>query len=108
MTRHRILMLLVMSLVVIFLRALPFLLFRKKAVSPLFVYLGNVLSAAAIAMLIVYSLYGVGCSYHVALVTDGVRLLAASAAVVGLQILVRNPLLSIVVGTAVYMLLVQH
>ena len=80
----------------------------KRAVSPLFLYLGNVLSAAAIAMLIIYSLYGVGCYYHVAFLTDLFRLAAASAAVVVLQMLVRNPLLSIIVGTAVYMILVQY
>ncbi len=108
MSWHRILMLAVMSLVVILLRALPFLLFRKRAVSPLFLYLGNVLSAAAIAMLIICSLCGVGCYYHVSFLTDLFRLAAASAVVVVLQMLVRNPLLSIIVGTAVYMILVQH
>lgn len=108
MTLHRILMLVVMSIVVILLRALPFLLFRKRKVSPLFLYLGKVLSAAAIAMLIVYSLYGVGCCYHTKFFTDLLRLGAASAAVVVLQILVRNPLLSIIVGTVIYMFLVQH
>ena len=108
MSTHRILMLIVMAAVVILLRALPFLLFRKREVSPLFLYLGKVLSAAAIAMLIVYSLYGVGCSYHSAFGVDIFRLAAASSAVVVLQILVRNPLLSIIVGTVIYMVLVQH
>ena len=108
MNLHRILMLAVMALVVILLRALPFLLFHKRAVSPLFIYLGKVLSAAAIAMLIVYSLYGVGCGYHTAFFTDLFRLAVASAAVVILQITIRNPLLSIIVGTVIYMFLVQH
>ncbi len=105
MTSHQILILAVMSAVVLGLRALPFVVFRKKKPSPLFLYLGKTISAAAIAMLVVYSLSTV--SGAGAVPAGLIGLFSASAAVVVLQIFFRNPLLSIIAGTVIYMLSVQ-
>ncbi|GEM_PF-203631 len=105
MSRHQILAFVVMTVVVLALRSLPFVIFSKRKPSPLFLYLGRTVSAAAISMLVVYSIStvsGVG-----AFPVGVIELLSASAVVVILQYFWKNPLLSIVVGTAVYMLSVQ-
>ncbi len=107
MSFHRIAMLVVMAITVIFLRALPFLLFRKRKVSPLFVYLGKVLSAAAIAMLIIYSFFCVGHSGTGDGTTEIFRLGGASLVVTICHLLLKNPLVSIISGTVVYMILEQ-
>lgn len=105
MTNHQILALTVMSAVVLALRALPFAVFRNRKPSPLFLYLGKTISAAAIAMLVVYSLSTV--SGAGALPSGTIGLFSASAVVVLLQIFFKNPLLSIAAGTVIYMLSVQ-
>ena len=83
-------------------RFLPFLLFRKN--TPVYVaYLGRVLPAAIIGMLVVYCLRDVN-------VTEppfGLVELTAGACVVLLQALKRNSLLSILAGTVVYMVLIR-
>ena len=91
-----------MAVVTMLTRFLPFLLFRKKT-PPYIAYLGKVLPAAIIGMLVVYCLRDVN-------VTEppfGLVELAAGACVVLLQALKRNPLLSILAGTAVYMVLIR-
>ena len=105
MTLHQWLMISVMALVVIFLRAFPFLLLsgRKRPPELLF-YLGKVLTAAAIAMLVVYSLFGV-INYSLSGWTRLPHALIAGAVTALLQWFFRNPLISIVSGTAVFMLL---
>ena len=105
---HQILMLAVMSAVVITLRAFPFLIFRggQQKLPPLLDYLGKVLTAAAIAMLCVYSLASL-CDFSD---PDYARLLYALPATVVtifLQLAVRNPMVSICGGTACYMLLLH-
>ena len=83
-------------------RFLPFLVFRQK-VPPYISYLGRVLPPAIIGMLVIY------CLKDVRLVSApfGAPELLASLLVVLLQVLKRNSLLSILAGTAAYMLLVQ-
>ena len=105
MTLHQWLMISVMALVVIFLRAFPFLLLsgRKRPPELLF-YLGKVLTAAAIAMLVVYSLFGV-MNYPASGWTALPRALLAGTVTALLQFFLKNPLVSIVSGTAVFMLL---
>ena len=107
MTGHQIAMIAVMALTVIALRALPMLLFGRSGRPPAWLaYLGKVLPAAAIAMLAVYSLYG---DFQGAPSVAG-RLwsvLIASGVTVTLQALFRNPLISIVCGTACFMVLIQ-
>lgn len=99
-------MIAVMAAVVIFLRAFPFLLLSGTKRPPaLLFYLGKVLTAAAIAMLVVYSLFGVLDHSRSGWSNLPPGLLAGSVAAL-LQYFFKNPLVSIIAGTAVYMLLI--
>lgn len=92
----------VMAIVTMLLRFLPFLVFTKK--TPEYIsYLGKVLPAALIGMLIIY------CVRDVSILDQphGLPELLAGLAVAGLQTWKRNSLLSILSGTVIYMLLVQ-
>ncbi|MBR3107637.1 MAG: AzlD domain-containing protein [Clostridia bacterium] len=91
-----------MALTTAALRFLPFLLFEKKT-PPFVVYLGKVLPAALIGMLVVYCLKDV----QIASAPHGLPELIAGAAVALLQAWKRNSLLSILAGTLLYMVLVQ-
>ena len=91
-----------MSAVTILLRAAPFLIFRKK--TPAYIlYLGRVLPAAIIGMLVIYCLKDT----NLLSAPYGAPELIAGLLVAGLQAWKRNILLSILAGTAVYMLLTQ-
>ena len=92
----------VMALVTMLLRFLPFFVFRKN-VPPYIRYLGDVLPAAIIGMLVIYCLKDV----KPASAPHGIPELIAGLCVVGLQAWKRNSLLSILSGTVIYMLLVQ-
>ena len=99
---HSAVLIAVMSAVTVLLRALPFLVFRKKV--PAYVsYLGRVLPPAIIGMLVIYCLKDTA----VTAAPFGAPELIAGALVVILQAWKRNALLSILSGTAVYMLLIQ-
>ena len=92
------LMIAAVALGAILARFLPFVLFPDGREAPPFVtFLGKVLP-------VVYCLKGVSFLRP----PFGIPELAASAAVVGLQLRTRKPLLSIVVGTAIYMILLQE
>ena len=92
----------VMALVTFLLRCLPFLIFRRR--TPAYVaYLGKVLPAAIIGMLVVYCLKDVRLTAF----PFGLPEFIAAATVVGLQIWKRNSLVSILGGTVVYMVLIQ-
>ena len=99
---HAAVLVAVMSVFTVLLRFLPFLVFRKKVPSYV-VYLGKVLPPAIIGMLVIY------CLRNMSFVTApyGIPEIAAAAVVVLLQAWKRNSLLSILSGTAVYMVLVQ-
>ena len=105
MNTHQWLMIAVMAAVVIFLRAFPFILLSGTRRPPeLLFYLGKVLTAAAIAMLVVYSMFGV-LNYNI---SGWQRLpvgLLAGAVTALLQFFFKNPLISIIAGTAVYILI---
>ena len=97
---HSAVLVAVMSAVTILLRFLPFWVFRKK--TPDFIaYLGRVLPAAIIGMLVVYCLKDT--NIHSA--PFGAPELIAGLLVAGLHAWKRNILLSILAGTACYMLL---
>ena len=99
---HSAILVAVMSAVTVLLRVLPFLVFRKKV--PAYVsYLGRVLPPAIIGMLVIYCLKDT----TVTAAPFGAPELIAGALVVILQAWKRNALLSILSGTAVYMLLIQ-
>ena len=104
MSWHQYMLMAVMAAVVILLRSIPFLLFSgKRKVPASLLYLGKVLTAAAIAMLVVYSLYG-NLNYPACGAKNLLPALAASALTVILHWFLKNPLISIIAGTACYML----
>ena len=92
----------VMAVVTMILRFLPFIVFNKSTLAYIS-YLGKVLPAALIGMLVIYCLKDVSVleSPH------GIPELIASLSVVVLQAWKRNSLISILSGTVIYMLLVQ-
>lgn len=101
---HSLLLILVIALVTLLTRALPFMLFPKGKKTPKVIsYLGRVMPAAVIGMLVVY------CFKDTAVISWPYALpeLIAAAVVVLLHLWKRNTLLSCGVGTVCYMLLVQ-
>ena len=85
-------------------RLVPFLLFPKgKEIPGLIQYLGKVLTPAVIGMLVIY------CLKSVSLISapHGIPELIAVAVTAGLHVWKRNNLLSIGVGTILYMFLIQ-
>ncbi|MBO5667730.1 MAG: AzlD domain-containing protein [Lentisphaeria bacterium] len=108
-TLNILLVIFVTATVTISLRALPFLLFADEKKCPAVItYIGKVLSPAAIAMLAVYCLLAVYREQSFADGGFGIPELTAGAVVVLLHWWKRNPLLSIICGTALYMLIVQN
>lgn len=102
--KHDILLIVVVALVTMLTRFLPFLIFGEKRKTPeLVVYLGKVLPFAIIGMLVVYCLKDVQFFSS----PYGIPELIGIAVTAGLHIWKRNSLLSIGVGTVCYMLLVQ-
>ena len=93
----------IMSAVTIFLRFIPFLIFGKRETPAYIVYLGNVLPQAIIGMLVVYCLREINFTAK----PFGLPELIAVGFVVFLQAVKRNTLISVLGGTAVYMILVQ-
>ena len=85
-------------------RFLPFLLFPdSKPVPKVVEYLGRTLPAAMMGLLVVYCLRNV----DIVAAPPGIPELIALAAVSALHLWKRNVLLSIGVGTVLYMVLVQ-
>lgn len=98
------LMIAVIAAVTVLLRFAPFLILGKlKKTPPFLAYLGRVLPYATMGMLVVYCLRGVS----LAVSPHGLPELLACLAVVLLHVWRRNTLLSILGGTALYMVLVQ-
>ncbi|MCU6748515.1 MULTISPECIES: branched-chain amino acid transporter permease [Lachnospiraceae] len=99
-----ILIILVVSVTTFCTRVVPFLVFPKgKKIPAVVEYLGKVLTPAVIGMLVVYCLKdtAIAASPH------GVPEAAAVLTVAVLHIWKRNNLLSIGVGTVLYMFLIQ-
>ncbi len=99
------LIILVVSLTTFFTRVIPFLLFPKgKEIPSLVKYLGKVLPPAVIGMLIIYCFKFVNFFTYPHAAPE----LIAASAVVLLHVWKRNNLLSIGVGTVLYMFLIQN
>lgn len=101
---HSLLLIAVMSLVTMFTRFLPFIVFRNADKTPkILLYLGRVLPGAIMGMLIIY------CFRSTAVFSWPFALpeIIASGVVVGLYLWKKNILLSVGVGTVLYMVLVQ-
>lgn len=99
---HAAILILIMAVVTWALRFLPFLVFRKS--TPAYVvYLGQVLPAAIIGMLVIY------CLREVQVTTSpfGLPEWIAAGTVIGLQCWKRSSLISILGGTVVYMVLIR-
>jgi branched-subunit amino acid transport protein AzlD len=85
-------------------RFLPFLLFPdKKEQHPVVIYLGKMLPPAMIGLLVVYSLK----SIDVLGPSHGLPELLAISVIIVVHLWRRNVLLSIGIGTALYMILIQ-
>ena len=101
---HAMLLILTMTAGTMATRFLPFLLLGDKRQTPPFIaYLGKVLPYAIMGMLVVYCLKGVSLT-EISSVLPAVLGVGITA---GLHLWKRNTLISIIGGTAVYMLLVQ-
>lgn len=104
MDNHAALVILIMGLITLATRLLPVLIFgRGEKVPDYILYLGNVVPFTAMGLLIVYCLKDVSVveSPH------GLPELVALAVVSGSYLWRRNTILSVVIGTVVYMMLVQ-
>ena len=93
----------VMSGVTILLRSLPFVLLRNRKTPKFIAYLGEVFPYAIMGMLVVDWLKGVDVFSR----KHGIPELVAGILVVVSYVWKKNSLISIVLGTVVYMFLVQ-
>ena len=84
-------------------RALPFLIFGKRELPDMAAYLGNVLPPAIMAVLVIYCLRDVSFSES----PYGIPQAGACMLVAAMQKLFGNMYLSIILGTACYMLLIR-
>ena len=101
---HAALIIVVAGAVTLLLRFLPFLIFNgKQETPPYIIYLGKVLPYAIMGMLVIYCLRGISFTAAANFLPE----LIACAVVVLAHVWKRNTLLSIISGTACYMLLVQ-
>ncbi len=102
--KHAMIILLVMGFVTLMTRILPVLIFgRGEKVPDYILYLGKVVPFTAMGLLIVYCLKDVPVLESPHALPE----LIALAVVSGTYLWKRNSILSVVIGTAVYMLLVQ-
>ena len=97
------LVVLIAALVTILLRFLPFMIIRGGQTPGIIVYLGKVLPSAIMGMLVIYCLRNTEITGK----GHGFIELISCLSVVLLHKWKRNTLLSIIVGTAVYMILIR-
>ena len=101
---HALIIMLVMGGCVLLTRILPVLIFGRSAQIPEFIlYLGKVIPYTAMGLLIVYCLRDVSLLSG----THGLPELIAMIVVVASYLWKRNTIVSVVLGTAVYMVLLQ-
>ena len=93
----------IISLVTIALRALPFILLKGRKTPAWIEYMGRVLPFAVIGMLVVYCLKGISFTTPAGFTPA----LIATAVVALSYVWKQNTLLSIISGTVIYMILVQ-
>lgn len=98
------LIIIIVAAVTMLIRFLPFMIFSGNRSTPAFItYLGKVLPASIMAMLVVY------CLKNVSIISSphGLPELISCVLIVILHSWKRNTLLSIIAGTICYMLLIQ-
>ncbi|GAA3908886.1 branched-chain amino acid transporter permease [Halomonas cibimaris] len=91
-------------------RILPFIALSRQADHPLVLHLGRYLPPAVMLILVIYALRDftpLTSSWQLNMGDSGLPLVFASLVVAGLHVWRRNALLSIVLGTVAYMLMVQ-
>lgn len=101
---HALIIMAVMGVVTLATRIIPVLVFGRNEKVPEFIlYLGKVIPYTAMGLLIIY------CLRDVSIVsgTHGLPELIALAAVSGTYLWKRNAIVSIIVGTVLYMFLLQ-
>lgn len=104
MHKDAILLIMVVSLVTILLRFLPFIIFNDKRTTPkIITYLGNILPFSVMAMLVIYCFKDLSLSVY----PFGIPELIAGIIVALLHFWKKNTLLSVISGTIVYMILIQ-
>ncbi|MEG0021016.1 MAG: AzlD domain-containing protein [Oscillospiraceae bacterium] len=88
-----------------FTRGAPYLLFGRRETLPRWVtYLGTYLPCAIMVILVVYCLRG---AFPLALSSQSAAQIIAALVVVAVQLLKKNTILSIFLGTACYMILIR-
>jgi len=103
-TTYALIIIAVMAVGTAITRFLPFALFRNAASAPQYVkYLGKMLPTAAVGLLVVYCLRYVQLMHAPYGLPEAVAIFVVAA----LHLWKKNTLLSIVAGTACYMLFVQ-
>ena len=103
-TVHSILAVLVIALCTMALRFLPFIIFSDESKTPAALnYLGTVLPGAVMGMLVIYCYKSVSVTAYPFALPE----IIATAAVALTYLWKRNTLISIALGTVLYMLLVQ-
>ncbi|MBP3870242.1 MAG: AzlD domain-containing protein [Faecalicoccus sp.] len=101
--KHAFIVILVMGLVTLATRIVPVLIFDRKEVPDIILYLGNVVPYTAMGLLIVYCLRDVSPFTGNHMIPEIIAL-----AVVSLSYLwKRNTIFSVLIGTILYMVLVQ-
>lgn len=101
---HSIGIIAVAAVVTLLIRAIPFVVFGGKREVPATVtYLGKVLPPAIMVILVIYCVKSINLFSG----SHGIPELLSIAVVAGLHIWKKNTLLSIAVGTVLYMVLVQ-
>ena len=101
---HAFILVLVMGVATIATRVVPFMIFGKRESVPSYIlYLGDVLPYASMGLLVVYCLKDITITTG----THALPELIAMAVVVVTYLWKRNTIMTIIVSTAVYMLLVQ-
>ena len=93
----------VVAIVTWALRAFPFLLFGNRPLPKVIIYLGKALPPAIMTVLVIY------CLRDISFIQSpfGIPELAACALVVILQVVRKNMYVSIIAGTACYMILIR-
>lgn len=94
---------LIMALATFATRAAPFILFHKQGEHPLLVFLGRYLPPAIMLLLVIYCVKDINWFVD----KGGINELIALSIVTLFHLLFRNPLISILLGTGLYMFLKQ-
>lgn len=103
MGKYSFILILIMALVTLVVRFLPFALFRGKNTPGFITYLGSVSPYAIMGMLVVYCLRNINFLSG----SRGIPEVLACLVVILLQSFKKNTLLSVSMGTIFYMLLIQ-